>query len=74
MDIDKINAAVRSGLAQCRSAESIIGSLAAFLAGLRAAGWGHEDVHAVEIGLLKILNGIATTKMSRDKTEVKIAS
>jgi hypothetical protein len=73
MDIDKINGAVQSGLHHCRGAESIIGALAAFLAGLKAAGWSNQEVRAVEIGMLKVLNGVATVKMSRDKTSVGAA-
>ena len=73
MDIDKINAAIRAGLNHCRGAESIITALAAFLAGLTAAGWSRDEVRAVEIGMLKVLNGVATVKMSRDKTIVGAA-
>jgi hypothetical protein len=73
MDIDKINAAVRSGLEHCHGAESIILALAGFLAGLKAAGWPRDEVRAVEIGMLKVLNGIATVKVCRDKTAVGTA-
>lgn len=71
MDIDKINEVVNIGLNHCHVADSIISVLAAFLAGLKAAGWSRDDVHAVEMGTLKILNGVATVKIYRDSTAVR---
>jgi hypothetical protein len=59
MDLERVNQAIRDCLQLCRGKGDVLPVIAGFMAGLKAAGqWRHEEIRAVDVGVLKVLQGI----------------
>ena len=55
-ELNKVNLAIRRGLARCRGATAPIVSLSLFLEELRRdPAWTREDIRAVEAGIRHVL-------------------
>jgi hypothetical protein len=55
---NQLSGTVTECVAKCISSGAPLTALAAFLETLRAEGWSHDDVHAVESAARKLLAGV----------------
>lgn len=70
IDEERINRAIQDCLDNCREASDRVAQVAAFLTGLKSAGWNRVEIRAVELAVHKILHAIAdTARYSKDETD-----
>lgn len=58
IDQRKVNTAIHECLEHCERGCDLLAGFQAFLQALKAQGWGRAELHAVEVGVRKVLFGL----------------